>query len=132
MSDNPIHKKLRLQPGQTARTVNAPQGYFDLIGGAPADVHFVDSELSEVDFVHLFATNRSELDRHIESALQSVKHDGLLWISYPKGGSKVETDINRDVIWEHLKRHGIRPVTQVSLDDTWSAMRFRPIEAVGT
>jgi hypothetical protein len=131
MSDKPIHKKLRLQPGQTALPLNAPDGYLDLIGGSPEDVHFITSPASDVDFVHLFARDQSELDAFIEQALQSVKYDGLLWISYPKGSAKVETDLNRDIIWERLKEHGIRPVTQVSLNTTWSAMRFRPTEAVG-
>ena len=32
---------------------------------------------------------------------------------------------------EILLEKGIRPVTQVSIDKTWSALRFRPTEAVG-
>ena len=131
MSVNPIHKKLRLLPGLSARTLNAPANYFDLIGGKPAEVQFGE-DTSEVEFVHLFALSKAELDAHIDEALATVRKDGLLWISYPKGSSKIETDINRDVIWEYLLSYGIRPVTQVSLDETWSAIRFRPTDAVGT
>lgn len=36
------------------------------------------------------------------------------------------TDLNRDVVWELLGDRGIRPVRQVSIDDVWSALRFRP------
>jgi hypothetical protein len=118
MSGNAIHKKLRFAAGQTARTLNAPQGYLDLIGGVPEDVKFIQQPGSKVDFLHLFVNNLAELDSHIGTALQSIKYDGLLWISYPKGSSKIKTDVNRDVIWEHLLSHGIRPVTQVSLNKT--------------
>ncbi len=131
MSVNPTHKKLRLQAGLTATTLNAPEDYLDLIGGEPEGVRFITAPFSEVDFLHLFAEDQSELDAYIDRALKSVKYDGLLWLSYPKGSSGIQTDINRDVIWEHLKSYGIRPVSQISLNETWSAIRFRPAEAIG-
>ena len=83
------------------------------------------------DFVHLFVTDGAELERLGPVALQSVTYDGLLWISYPKRSSKVETDLSRDVGWEVVANAGLRPVTQVSIDATWSALRFRPFEQVG-
>jgi hypothetical protein len=30
--------------------------------------------------------------------------------------------------WGLLAEAGLRPVTQVSVDEVWSALRFRPIE----
>jgi hypothetical protein len=65
------------------------------------------------------------------TALDAVRYDGLLWMSYPKRSSKVETDITRDRGWHMLAQAGLRPVTQVSIDATWSGLRFRPIEQVG-
>jgi hypothetical protein len=50
----------------------------------------------------------------------------------PKGSSKVPTDLSRDVFWEALGYLGLRPVTQVSVDDVWSALRFRPVAEVGS
>ena len=38
----------------------------------------------------------------------------------------MKTDINRDIIWRETQETGWRPVTQVALDETWSALRFRP------
>ena len=46
--------------------------------------------------------------------------------------AKVPTDLNRDVFWEALEHLGVRPVTQVSVDEVWSALRFRPFAAVGS
>jgi hypothetical protein len=62
---------------------------------------------------------------------QAVKHDALLWIAYPKGGAKVGTDINRDRLWDAVEKHNLSGVTLISLDEIWSAMRFRPSECVG-
>jgi len=54
-----------------------------------------------------------------------------LWISYPKRSSKVETDITRDVGWDVVYKAGLEGVTQIAIDDTWSALRFRPADRVG-
>ena len=43
----------------------------------------------------------------------------------------MKTDLNRDKLWKALAEKGIRPVTQVSIDEVWSAIRFRPPEEVG-
>ena len=45
--------------------------------------------------------------------------------SLPKGN---RTDINRDSLWPFLSELGLRPVTQVSIDQMWSALRFRPLK----
>jgi hypothetical protein len=42
------------------------------------------------------------------------------------------TDLNRDVFWEALEHLGVRPVTQIAVDDVWSALRFRPFAEVGS
>ena len=127
----PLHKKLRIQPGYKALALNAPADYFELLGPLPEGVDFPETPGEEHDFVHLFVKDRAELEARVDEAIASVKYDGLLWISYPKGSSGVKTDINRDSLWEILLEKGIRPVTQVSVDKTWSALRFRPTEAVG-
>mgnify|MGYP006280624261 CR=1 FL=1 len=131
MAGKPLAEKLRLSEGSSALVLNGPENYQELLGSIPDQVRFLDDCAEEVDFVHLFAANKKELLEQIDQAVQAVKYDGLLWISYPKGSSGVVTDINRDSLWELIKDRGIRPVTQVSVNDTWSALRFRPAERVG-
>lgn len=131
MPETNLAKKLRMQPGQSVLILNSPREYKDILGPFPEGVIFAELSQGKADFVHLFVKNQNELRQFIDEALKSVKFDGLLWISYPKGSSKVETDINRDILWDLLKDKGIKPVTQVSINDTWSAMRFRPAEQVG-
>ena len=125
-----LQQKLRFQSGQLAGTMQAPEDYFELIG-EPQGVTFLETLKPDLDFLHIFITRRVELENLIPKALKLIRYDGLLWVSYPKGSSKVETDVNRDIIWEDLLKFGIRPVTQVSFNDIWSAIRFRPGEAVG-
>lgn len=86
---------------------------------------------SVFDFAHLSFQDRGQLKNRSMPVLAVVEHDGLLWISFSKGSSGVATDLNRDQLWEALADQGIRLVSQVSVNEVWSAMRFRPIEAVG-
>ncbi len=53
------------------------------------------------------------------------------WAAYPKKTSGIDTDITRDHGWEALNAAGLRPVRQIAIDDTWSALRFRRPEHVG-
>ena len=131
MAQSSLIKKLRIKPGQRIIVINPPPGYLDQLGDLPEGVGLANQPEDTFDFVHLFVKNVAELERLGPSALRAVKHDGLLWISYPKRSSKVETDISRDVGWDVIKEAGLRPVTQVSIDAVWSALRFRPVERVG-
>ena len=78
------------------------------------------------DMVHLFVQQRAELQDKAPAAIEAVKPDGLLWISYPKKTSKVPSDLSREVMWEVVIKFGWQAVTQISIDEVWSALRFRP------
>jgi hypothetical protein len=67
----------------------------------------------------------------LENKLNQIATDSVLWFAYPKGSSKIKTDINRDSIRKTGEGFGITTVTAISIDDTWSALRFRPIDNVG-
>lgn len=79
----------------------------------------------------VFINNNKEYVSFLEKNLKKVEPDSLLWIAYPKGTSKVKTDVNRDTIRTSCEAYGIATVAAISIDDTWSALRFRPVEKVG-
>lgn len=98
--------------------------YLAKLGSLP-----IENELDgKFDFVHLFVQNKDEVDLLGPKAVEAVKPEGVLWISYPKGSSKIKTDINRDKGWDSIKAMGFVGVSMISIDETWSAMRFRPVE----
>jgi len=131
MTTNSLIKKLQLKAGQRAVIINPPPGYLDELGPLPEGVELAQQAEGSFDFVQVFAKDMSELQRFLPTALQAVKYDALLWIAYPKGGSKAGTDLNRDILWNAVEKHNFSGVTLVSLNDVWSAMRFRPSEKVG-
>ena len=79
----------------------------------------------------VFFNNQKELLTFLKGELKIIEPDSVLWFAYPKGTSKIKTDINRDTIRGTAEEFGITTVAAVSIDDTWSALRFRPIHKVG-
>ena len=131
MSETNIVKKLRLAAGQKALLLNAPEGYLQSLGELPAGVILTDQPDGAYDFVQLFVKDRAELDRFGPAAFQAIKYDGLLWVCYPKQTGKLKSDLNRDSLWKLMQPTGLSPVMQIAIDETWSALRFRPAEKVG-
>ncbi|GCE12639.1 hypothetical protein [Tengunoibacter tsumagoiensis] len=131
MAINLLTKKLQMKSGQRVLLLNAPLGYLKNLEPLPEGVDPVSTPDGEFDFVQLFVKNLEELAEALPIALQAIKYDALFWIAYPKGGSKAGTDLHRDTLSQAVSEHNFSSVTLVSLDETWSAMRFRPTEQVG-
>jgi hypothetical protein len=79
----------------------------------------------------VFIYNNKEYLDFLKTGLKEIESDSVLWFAYPKGTSKIKTDINRDTIRVTGEEFGITTVTAISIDETWSALRFRPIDKVG-
>jgi hypothetical protein len=79
----------------------------------------------------VFINNNKEYLNFLQKNLKNIEPDSVLWFAYPKGTSKIKTDINRDTIRVTGEEFAITTVTAISVDDTWSALRFRPIDKVG-
>ena len=81
---------------------------------------------TDADTAVLFAALEKGLRSLLDQHGNALTRPAYLWIAYPKGG---RADINRDSLWPVVaERIGMRPVTQVALDETWSALRFRPLK----
>jgi hypothetical protein len=127
----PLPQKLGIKPGCRLLTLGAPDGYVESLEDLPERVEAAQAPDGQYDVVHLFIRDSHELRANADAALAAVKPGGVFWVSYPKKSSGVPTDITRDKGWEPLREAGWRPVSQVSVDDTWSALRFRPEADVG-
>ena len=109
--------KLQLKEGQTIALVNNP---YDFEIAAPR------AEADSADSVMVFATNRVELDQRMRMLRDAVERGALAWLGYPKA-KQLNTDLNRDIIRDLVRDRGLDPVRQVSLDETWSGLRLKPL-----
>lgn len=125
MSD--LIKKLQIKSGQKGQIINQPPG-LELAEQIPAEV--LSEETEGLDWVLVFVNNQTEVNLLGPQAADMIVEDGLLWFCYPKKSSKIKTDINRDAGWEALDKLNLRPIRAISLNDVWSALRFRDKDRV--
>jgi hypothetical protein len=118
MSTKTTAEKLLIKPGSTVWT--SDRSRLALVA-PPDDVRVLDG-VADADVALVFASDSVSLRATL--ADHDLHGAGVVWVVYPKGG---RTDINRDSLWPILAEHGLRPISQVSVDDTWSALRFRPL-----
>ncbi|MCU0486991.1 MAG: hypothetical protein MUC85_12880 [Anaerolineales bacterium] len=124
-----LSEKLQLKPGQQILVQNPPAGNFEHL---MVELPQARLEIEGADALLLFITSLAEVADLTPGAIQKIGQTGLLWIAYPKGGSGVKTDVNRDRLAAAVVESiGWRAVRQVAIDEVWSALRFRPIELVG-
>jgi hypothetical protein len=128
MADTPLTKKLAIKPGYKLLILNAPDGYIDRLDPLPdgATIHTKAADESGFDFVQVFVRSKADVDANAQAAVGALKPGGLLWFAFPKKTSKIKTDVTRDVGWDTLTAMAYGPVTAIAIDDTWSALRFRP------
>ncbi|KEO84847.1 YdeI/OmpD-associated family protein [Tumebacillus flagellatus] len=125
-------KKLRLREDAKAVVLNAPEGYLELLGDLEGfDVRTEVDEPGTFDFVQLFVKSVAELQEWVPLAVKALGGgDAIFWIAYPKKSGKIKTDISRDVGWDVVDEAAYEGVSLVSIDETWSSMRFRPRASV--
>jgi len=125
-SKTPLGKKLGIKTGFRLLLYKAPEHYFSLFTDWPEAVRILKrSSAKRIDFIQLFCTQMKELENTLPQYQAALKKDGLLWISWPKGASKIKTDLNRDLIRSFvLKTTGLVDVKVAAIDPDWSALKF--------
>ena len=126
MSENPLLKKMKLKPGQRAAIINAPDGYVEAAQPLPTDVELAEQLVGTFDWVQLFVKTQAELDQSMPQIMAALKPTSTLWITFPKGSSKIQTDLTRDKGWDALQPLDLKWINLISVNQTWSAFVLRP------
>jgi len=112
-----VSAKLQIRPGQSVSVLKPPSDLAWQVESSAATP-------GTADVVIGFAVTKQDLES-LDAVFDAARADRLAWIGYPKGG-KLGTDLNRDTLVGAVASKGVQPVRQVSIDETWSALRFRP------
>jgi len=123
MPESPLAKKIKLKSGFKAAVINAPENYVDTL---KHDTALSPTLNGRFDWIQIFVRNQAELDELAPKAVKALKPESMLWISFPKGTSKIQTDLTRDKGWESLRALDLKWITLVSVNETWSAFALRP------
>jgi hypothetical protein len=126
MLESALAKKLQVKPGRHVLALHAPDGLGAALAPLPAGATLDHRAKGQYDVVLLFAATRAMLDERITGARKALRPGGVLWVCWPKGSAHVPTDLNRDALRLAGEAHGLQAVANASIDDVWSALRFRP------
>lgn len=134
MTTHPVIKKLQYKdPMQLVLILQAPESYKQVIAEFPSEV---DSEISknEYGFIQIFGTSNDSIKVAANRAISHLSEDGLLWLCYPKKSSKTYkgSDCSRETVGSLIADLGFEPVSQVAVDEDWSALRFRQVDKIKT
>jgi hypothetical protein len=121
-------EKLNYKGQERIAVINAEEDFTVSISKELTNVT-VDKEIDPrypYSFIIIFVKTISEVESRSPLALHNLLADGVLWFCYPKKTSKnFKSDITRDHGWNSLNDSGLHGIRLVSVDDDWSALRFR-------
>lgn len=78
---------------------------------------------NEFDYIHLFVKTQSEFLEHFPKLKEHLITNGMLWVSWPKGG-KLSTDLNIKIVIKLGYEFGLVESTCLSVNKTWSGLKF--------
>ena len=122
-SGKPLWQKLGLKPGQRVLVRGAPQNYADLVGLRAAELDLVGPRAA-FDIAHVFVTSARELTASLADLTRRLPPTGVLWVSWPKRGSKVASDVGEDTIRSLALPIGVVDIKVCAVDATWSALKL--------
>jgi hypothetical protein len=109
--------KLGYKPGTSALVWRVPQ---------PLTAEFATvTSGPEPRFLLAYVHDRAELAEAAAEVASAYRAGGHLWIAYPKKSGAIRSDLTRDHGFEPLAALGLLAVTQIAVNDDWSALRFR-------
>lgn len=123
-SGTPLAKKLGIQEGTKLHLVRAPKDYLRIIAPVPAGVKVASRMSGDIDIVHIFSTQKSQLIQALRVCLDKLKPNGAIWVSWPKKASKVTTDITEDMIREIALPVGLVDIKVCAVDEVWSGLKL--------
>ena len=127
MAESTLARKMKRAPAARAALIHAPAGYeaASFAGFAPAATvlsgHF--------DWIQIFVEKKAQLEQLAPRAAKCLGPDSILWISFPKGSSRIQTDLTRDKGWDIIKKLDLKWITLISINETWSAFSLRRYKA---
>ena len=123
-SGRPLAKKLGIKSGFTARLINPPDYYLELFTDLPDDISFEASTDIKKDFIHFFTLDSGELSKVFSEIKDEIKSNGMIWVSWPKKSSRIQTDIDGNIVRKTGLDNGLVDVKVCAVDQTWSGLKF--------
>jgi hypothetical protein len=122
-SGTPLPKKLGIKTGFRVRLANAPAEVRAELREALAECK-VAQPAEALDFLMLFTRSRAELMKEFSLMAKLLAPAGMLWVSWPKKGSGVSTDVDENAVREIGLAAGLVDVKVCAVTEVWSGLKF--------
>lgn len=130
---NHIFSKLNYKGEKRILVLNPPESFRinleEMLPLTSIDEEIVGGQVYE--FIFVFVEKADQINDFAQQIKDILIGDASVWFAYPKKSSKqYKSEITRDSGWQPLGDSGYEPVRQVSIDDDWSALRFRNVDYI--
>lgn len=125
MPASQLARKMKLDSAKRAAIINPPEGYLSAFKPLPKELELLTELKGKFDWIQIFVKNKKEFDRLMPKAAKAMAPESRIWISFPKGSSKMQTDLTRDKGWDSLKGVDLKFVNLISVTGAWSAFNLR-------
>jgi hypothetical protein len=122
MSDKPVAERLQIKGERRLAVIGASPALEKIVGAKKAR-----ADIAKADVILLFVPNRAKLDAQLPLVLKQAQPPAILWLAYPKLTSSLAADLSRDVIHKLAPKYGLDTVSQIAIDDDWSALRLKRV-----
>lgn len=116
-----VAEKMGLKPGLRSHFRDAPTSALEAMHLPTLDVARTLS--GEFDYLHLFTTSQAEMAVSFPARARHLRDTGKLWVSWPKA-KQLGTDLTLPQVIRIGYDHGLVESTTLSVDSTWSAIKF--------
>jgi hypothetical protein len=123
-SGTPLLKKLGIKPEMKLLLINQPDDYYDLIKMNLMGQICKKNEIPGL--IHLFVQYHKDFIAEMKKLNSFIKKNRniIIWVSWYKKASKIETDITEDVIRNYALQNGLVDVKVCAVSATWSGLKL--------
>jgi hypothetical protein len=123
-SGTPLARKLGVRAGQTCWRKAMPQSVAHEIAALGEPQVFVDADTDGIEMAHIFETSRDALATELQRLRGRIAPSGMVWVSWPKKASRVDTDITEDSIRSVALPLGFVDIKVCAVDAVWSGLKL--------
>jgi len=124
-SGTPLPRKLGIKEGTRLTLLNAPVDFDETLGELPTRVIVKHRPSGESDVIVLFEKQFSHFRNSFGRAAELMPESGgMLWVAWPKRASKVESDLDENLIRDFGLAAGLVDTKVCAIDAVWSGLRF--------
>lgn len=103
---------------------NEPDDFRDSLGPLPEGTSATTQLRGRKDYIHIFSATSRHLEGKLARATDVLDVDGMLWISWPKKSSGVDTDLDGAAVRRLGQQAGLVDVKVCAVDEIWSGHKF--------